>query len=274
MQTAVPYNIGTALTGAKADLVHGYTRSFVNAEASAEIPFGVVVKRGTNDGEAKLVDSATAKLAGLVLHSHAYDVRYELGTTGVKPTVMLSLLQKGTAYVAVEEAVVDGDIPWVRFAAGSFSQLGAFRKSADGAAAEVKTVTPTAVNSTEYVLRVEVLTKNFTFEYLSDSSATATEICAGFRTLMQADAEFNALVTSGGTSTLTLTAAGSAVGTSLTVQSEGDGALAVANTTPAAATAFKLHGCMYRSTQATPGGLAIVEVDFNSYANLVNAGVP
>lgn len=41
----------------------------------------------------------------------------------------------GRIWVLVEEAVVAGDQAFVRYAAGSFSQLGAFRKSADTATA-------------------------------------------------------------------------------------------------------------------------------------------
>lgn len=46
------------------------------------------------------------------------------------------ILRRGRIWVLVEEAVNDGDLPFVRFAAGAGgTQLGAFRKSADTATA-------------------------------------------------------------------------------------------------------------------------------------------
>jgi hypothetical protein len=49
---------------------------------------------------------------------------------------VVPVMRKGRIWVRVEEAVVDGDLPFVRFASGAGgTQLGAFRKSADTATA-------------------------------------------------------------------------------------------------------------------------------------------
>lgn len=125
-----------AFAGMKADLTFDYVRSYAQAEASAEIPFGVAVMQGATDNSALLPTSATtSKFLGVVLHSHVYDST-QLGDTGVKPKNVLSVLSRGTVYVQVEEAVVVGDRPFVRYATGAGgSQKGAFRKSADTATA-------------------------------------------------------------------------------------------------------------------------------------------
>lgn len=234
-QTSVPYSIAAAIAGAKADLTHGVTQSYVNAEASAEMPFGIVVKEGANDGEALLLTASSNKLAGLVLHSHAYDVRYELGTTGIKPKVMLNIMRKGRAWVQVEEPVNRGDIPWVRVATGALGTVvGSFRKSQDGGQAEVHTITPTAVDTTVYAFTVLLLGVTYTFTFTSGSGTSATAIVTGLKAACAANAAFTALVTASGSATLILTAIGAAIGASLTVTNTGAGTLTDALTTPGA----------------------------------------
>jgi hypothetical protein len=97
------------------------------------MPFGIAVKEGTGDNDANLPGAGTDKLAGILLHSHAYDKNNELGTTGLKPKAVLGVLRKGRVYVTVEEAVVKGDRLFVRHTAGvGGTQKGAVRKSAVG----------------------------------------------------------------------------------------------------------------------------------------------
>lgn len=110
--------------------------TLVQGEASAEIPFGVAVALSTSPGtdgtpgKAVLPAAANAKIWGVAVHSHDYDNRTELGTTGMKPKVLLSALRKGRIWVTVETAVVAGDRAHIRYAAGAGgSQLGAFRNA-------------------------------------------------------------------------------------------------------------------------------------------------
>lgn len=124
-----------AFAGMKVDLTDDYVRSYANTEASAEMPFGVMLALGTGEQDAILPASGTAKLIGVLLHSHDYGDR-DVGTTGVLPKGALSVLSRGTVWVTVEEAVAVGDRPFIRFATGAGgSQKGAWRKSADTATA-------------------------------------------------------------------------------------------------------------------------------------------
>lgn len=132
--------MAAAFAGMLADAgIVKYAETMVQAEASAEVPFGIVVVMNTAptaDGtpaKAKLPAASTDKLWGIVLHSHSYDTRTELGTTGLKPKTLLSALRKGRVWVTVETAVAVGDRGHVRYAAGAGgTQLGALRNAAVG----------------------------------------------------------------------------------------------------------------------------------------------
>lgn len=129
----------TAMTGAIAgslyDLADNVVSSFISEEASAEIPFGVMVARGTADnGALKLHTSSAAMdgiLAGVVLHSNAYNKTNELGTTGLKPGIIMNVLRKGRVWVQVEEAVTPASVVKVRAVASGGEVAGAFRDTAD-----------------------------------------------------------------------------------------------------------------------------------------------
>lgn len=68
------------------------------------------------------------------------------------------------------------------------------------AIAQVDTITPTAVNTTHYIVTID----SVAYDYLSDSSATVSEIVAGLIALINADT--NAPVVATGSTTLILTA--------------------------------------------------------------------
>ena len=121
----------TAFEGMLADSGKHDIVSAVNAEASAEIGFGTWVKEGTSDGEALLPAAEGDDLLGIVVHTHAADTPADLGTLGIKPKGMLSVLRKGRIYVTVEEAVVPGNRVWVRAVAGGGEKLGATRVTDD-----------------------------------------------------------------------------------------------------------------------------------------------
>jgi hypothetical protein len=135
-QTSVADNMTIGIVGALADANLASVDSRVNEEASAEIPFGVMVVRGTAKAtDALLLHTSAAVsaplLAGVVLYSAAYAKPEELGDDGVKPNMTVGLLQKGRVYVLPEEAVEPGDDVRVRAVAGGSEQAGAFRTTAD-----------------------------------------------------------------------------------------------------------------------------------------------
>lgn len=116
---------------------HNRTRSAVNQEASAEIPFGVLVVKGTIDDSAKLPDGTDVPM-GITCFEHGFEQGgADLGTTGMKPDSMLTVLDRGEINVRVEDAVVAGGAVRVRTTAGVGEQLGAFRSAADGTDAAV-----------------------------------------------------------------------------------------------------------------------------------------
>lgn len=105
-----------------------------NDEASAELEFGYAIKyASTTDHKSgkKLTAITGETVAGIVVHSHAYDAT-QLGTSGVKPGNKLSVLRKGRILVACEDGCDVGDRLHVRAVATGGEIAGALRASADG----------------------------------------------------------------------------------------------------------------------------------------------
>lgn len=125
-----------AFAGMLAENYPAQCDSRVNEEASAEIPFGTMVIRGTDEDEQALqchTSAATVEqlFAGIVVWSDNYAKDTELGSTGLKPGVMLNLLQKGRIYVLPEDTVDPGDPVRVRAVVAGAEVKGAFRTAAD-----------------------------------------------------------------------------------------------------------------------------------------------
>jgi hypothetical protein len=140
-----------------------------------------------------------------------------------------------------------GDSVYARVSASGTQQLGALRNDADGTA-QVDTLTPTAVNSTEYFVNVN----GRLYSYVSDSTATAAEIVTGFKTAMTNDPD----VTATGTSTLILTAkvAGAAFTTGA------DPNMSIAHTTANAAKAALLSRAKFLDA-CSSNGLSRVQLE-------------
>lgn len=131
-----------AFAGMKCDLREDTVETYVQGEASAEIPFGVVVAEGTastvegTPDKAILMVDANSKPAGVLLHAHNFDRETQLGTTGVKPANLISVLKKGEVYAVLEGTCTKGGQVFVRHTAGAGgSQKGAVRADADTASA-------------------------------------------------------------------------------------------------------------------------------------------
>jgi hypothetical protein len=93
--------------GMLADTGEKDVRSYVSEEASAEIPFGQLVKQGSADTGCLRLSAGTDvnKFLGVVVHSHAYEKDIEVGTSGIKPKMTVGVLFEGTVWVSVSEAV-------------------------------------------------------------------------------------------------------------------------------------------------------------------------
>jgi hypothetical protein len=135
-QSTVANNMTVAIVGQIADANDVSIASRVSEESAAEIPFGVMVIRGTDkERQALLLHTSSAAmeqlLAGVSTHHASYDKPAELGEVGLKPKVTFGVLRKGRVYVLPEETVAPGDAVRVRAVAGAGEQAGAFRKTAD-----------------------------------------------------------------------------------------------------------------------------------------------
>lgn len=132
-QTAYAETMAANFEGMLADVSMKVVDSFTQGEASAEMPFGIMLAKGTGDREAILPAASNAKLIGILMHSHHYAKGDggELGTTGVKPKATLNILRKGRLVVKVETTVAKYDRAFVRYATGAGgTQLGAWRNAA------------------------------------------------------------------------------------------------------------------------------------------------
>lgn len=111
--------------------------SFVNAESSAELPFGALVFKGTGDHDAIIGAADAANPVGIVAFSQAYskahgDFPGDLGTVGLKPQVTMNVLTQGVIYVKLSENSVTpaSAVRYVQLSGGSNAQF-TFRASAD-----------------------------------------------------------------------------------------------------------------------------------------------
>ncbi len=130
-QTTI-YDIGglpVAFPGMIADIGNATVDSMVNAEASASIPIGTVVKQGTSDNDAKLPSAVSSVLVGIVTHSHEYPVvfgGFTQGlslTAGLAPKCGMNVMRKGRCWAVVEVAVTKGARAFVRHTANGAGKL-------------------------------------------------------------------------------------------------------------------------------------------------------
>ncbi len=117
--------------GALCDSSEPDIRSYTSEEASLEIPFGTMVRQGTDDKGALTLEDQDNSLIGVVVHSHAHSKPTELGDTGLKPKAIFAVLRRGRLWVQPEESVAPGDEVHVRCIAGMGETPGTFRGSFD-----------------------------------------------------------------------------------------------------------------------------------------------
>lgn len=105
--------------------------SFVNGEVSAEIPFGVFVKQGTDVKEILKLTAITEKVVGVTLYKDVYQKDVQLGTTGVKIDNVMCVAPRGRLWMWAEEAVIPTDPVMIRAIAAGSEVAGDVRTSAD-----------------------------------------------------------------------------------------------------------------------------------------------
>ncbi len=113
-------------------------------EASAQIPFGVMVAQGTADDGALLLNTSAAAMASALKGISVFGHGLDIGTTGINPMALFSVMSRGRIYVQVEEAVAVGDPVRVRAVTGGSNGYG-------DAGAETKGAFRTGADSTDCV---------------------------------------------------------------------------------------------------------------------------
>lgn len=226
-------------------------------EESVSIAYGLMVRQGTAENQILNLSAGDQDFLGVTRHDHT-----EIDSAGQAAEIdadggKVSIVRRGRVWVVTEETIALTDSVFFRFATGSGTVLGAFRTDRDGVA-EVSTLTPTAVNDTQYGVRVIIEGTAYTFHVTGDASATATEICDDFRTAMAADATFTALVVATGAATLILT--GQNTGQELDVTDIGAGVMTIVETTPPAPTAEALPQSRWL-TATTGAGITLLELN-------------
>jgi hypothetical protein len=134
MQTSYTDSMAVGTAGMIAD--NGPRDVLSRVNPSVVIPFGLAVTKGTADRDVKLPTSTgeASAMVGVAIQPGILPVTSS-GDPSYPVKSPVSVMRKGRVWVKVEEAVVAGDAAFVRFAAGTGTQLGAFRKSADTATA-------------------------------------------------------------------------------------------------------------------------------------------
>lgn len=258
-QTTYANEAPVAFRGLLGDSGHDMFLISRAVDEAAGVPAGVMLVNGTDpDTQASLPSAAGETPQGVVAHQQAREDYSLAGDLMLADGETASLVRKGRVWVRVEGAVANGGDVYFRHTTGSGTELGAFRADADGDA-EISTLTPNPVaNDTMYTVDIHIGDEDYHFEYMSDATATATEICDGIRAAMALDATFTALVVASGTTTLVLTA--QTAGQELDVVSSGPGLFDIVESTPPAPTCDLLPGAKFASTAAA-AGVALLEIN-------------
>ena len=122
-----------ARNGAEGDVFPAPSK--INAEASAEIPFGTVVKHGTLATDALQLTTTSDRLAGVVIHRHNYVDGIDVGANGLKPGARFDVIEYAQSGILVttDEAVTEASPVRVRVTAAGGGR-GTFRTTASAGA--------------------------------------------------------------------------------------------------------------------------------------------
>lgn len=123
VQTTYPDALALPFPGVEADCSTPSSKvPAFNTEASAEIAFGLGVARDNTapydvDGNGAKLPAATGdKLLGIVRHSHAYSnsPNGDLGTTGLKPGAVMTVMRIGRIWGIAELGATPGQSLFIR----------------------------------------------------------------------------------------------------------------------------------------------------------------
>ncbi len=113
VQTTYTQELARGISGQLADSGPHKIDSYVNEDA-AEVRFGAAVAQGAADDGAILPADPADEIVGLVVHSHAFHKSEDLGDTGLKTGVCMSILRKGRILVTCRSGCAAGDRLFVR----------------------------------------------------------------------------------------------------------------------------------------------------------------
>lgn len=136
-QTAVNSPLPTGIEGDIADqwtAEEGAIDTVINGESTAQLPFGIGVKRGSSDDTVLNFTANTDALDGILVYENDFAQPYELGTTGVLPGFTMRICRFGRIKVIPETNVDPTQSVFVRAVAnvgGGFPRVGSWRSSAD-----------------------------------------------------------------------------------------------------------------------------------------------
>lgn len=139
VQNTYSRNQSAAFAGMLADSGPHDIFPLVNSEASASIPFGVGVKKGTGDLDGLLPTSENDVIVGFTVHTHAYArgssaSNSDLDDNGdMRPGAVMNVLRRGRLYVYARKSAVVAYTSrlWVRAVAGAGEYLGAAEDADD-----------------------------------------------------------------------------------------------------------------------------------------------
>jgi hypothetical protein len=138
-QTNYDARTAVAFAGLAGDLKPAYKSHKLNEESVA-IPFGVFVARGTSENKVLLPAAATDVLVGVVESSFWAENQSLSGSAGVAASGgSMNVIESGTVWMPVEEAMAVGDPVYVRFTSdgGDNTQKGKIRNDADSGRARL-----------------------------------------------------------------------------------------------------------------------------------------
>lgn len=106
--------------------------SKTSKEASASIPFGVMVKQGTLDDDILIMTAAVNKLAGVTCWAQDFARPSELDANGIRPGTTVGVVFIGPVLVVVEDAVTPSSSVRIRHTTGAGGTvIGSFRGTAE-----------------------------------------------------------------------------------------------------------------------------------------------
>lgn len=261
----IGYDVTTTVVGCTATVVE------TQAAGGSDIPFGRFVVAGASiDGNAAMelpgasttewdIVGVSMRPIGVFANQGDADpdavdaiAAGKMGDGGYRGLVYM----KNNGSVA---SAINGKV-FVVISTSGGDELGEARADdEDVGTAQVATGTPTAANSTQYQFEIVFRGATHVISFLSDASATDTEICDGLRADLLTHDELDGLIVGTGTTTLILTGPEDE---SFTVNNTGPGVISFAATTAPSNIAIELDRKRARWDEVVqPGEIGPVYVD-------------